>query len=208
MNKLWAPWREAYFSSQKTKPCFLCRIARSQRDRDHFVILRFRHSFAVLNLYPYNNGHTIIVPGGEKCGCGERGCLEAYASGTAIASFFREVIRGVGSSGKKITGEIVALAAKEKDPLALEAFQRAGYYLGIGLANLINLLNPEMLILGGSVMKSSRFLWPSMIRSARRHSWPSLFRACRIVKTRLDDRVGDLGALALVFSSRERSDVL
>jgi glucokinase len=153
-------------------------------------------------------GHTIVWPGGEKCGCGHRGCLEAYSSGTAIAQFVRDeirrgrrskVMRGVRSKGS-ITGEIVALAAAEKDPLALEAFHRAGYFLGVGLANLINVLNPEMLILGGSVMKSSRFLWASMTQSARQHAWPSLYRACRIVKTRLGDQVGDLGALALVFA--------
>ena len=153
-------------------------------------------------------GHTIIVPRGERCGCGHRGCLEAYASGTAIAQFVRDQIRrGRKSkvkkfvpSEKEITAEVVALAAERGDPLALEAFRRAGYYLGIGLANLINILNPEMLILGGSVMKSSRFFWSSMSRSVRRHAWPSLGRACKIVKTRLGDQVGDLGALALVFA--------
>lgn len=164
-------------------------------------------------------GHTVIVPGGEKCGCGHRWCLEAYASGTAIAKFVtREIrhgrkskirpltfnplpLRGRGEGeGGKMTAEKVAFAAERRDSLALEAFRRAGHFLGMGLANLINLLNPEMLILGGSVMKSSRFLWPSMIRSTRTHAWPSLYSACRIVKTRLGDRVGDLGALALVFA--------
>ena len=150
-------------------------------------------------------GHTVIVPQGEKCSCGRRGCLEAYASGTAIAQFVRRKIRRdpkstSSSAEKSITAEIVSLAAEKRDPLALEAFRRAGYYLGIGLANLINLLNPEMIILGGSVMKSSRFFWKEMNQSIHRHAWPTLYRACRIVKTRLGDRVGDLGALALVFA--------
>lgn len=146
-------------------------------------------------------GHTIIFPKGEKCGCGHRGCLEAYASGTAIAQFVRrEVARG---RQARITAELVAFAAEKKDPLALEAFRRAGYFLGIGLANLINLFNPEMLILGGSVMKSSRWLWPAMRASVRENAWPSLYRACRIVKTSLGDRVGDLGALALVFARHD-----
>lgn len=155
-------------------------------------------------------GHTIIVPGGARCGCGHRGCLEAYASGTAIAGFVREEIRRgrkskIGKfvrSERRITAETVALAARRGDPLALEAFRRAGYYLGIGLSNLINVLNPEMLILGGSVMKSSSFLWPSMTAAVRQNAWPSLARTCKIVKTRLGDRVGDLGALSLVFSEK------
>lgn len=160
-------------------------------------------------------GHSIIVPGGTRCGCGQRGCLEAYASGTAIAGFVRqEIHRNRKSkiwkwvrSPKRITAEIVALSAGERDPLSLEAFRRAGYFLGVGLANLINVLNPEMLILGGSVMKSSRFLWPSMKKSVRAHAWPSLYQSCRIVKTHLGDRVGDLGALALVFASRLQRDI-
>lgn len=152
-------------------------------------------------------GHAIIVPNGALCGCGHHGCLEAHASGTAIAKFVREEIskgraskvKSLAGSLSKINSAVVAVAAKKKDKLALEAYRRAGFYLGIGLANLINILNPEMLVLGGSVMKSSDLLWPSMTHSVKKHAWPSLYRACRIVKTRLGDRVGDLGALALVF---------
>ncbi len=147
-------------------------------------------------------GHTLIVPEGERCGCGRRGCLEAYASGTAIAQFVRREIR----KGRRtrlsglISAEKVSDAARKGDRLSIEAFRLAGYYLGIGLANLINIINPEMLILGGSVMKSSSLLWPSMIRSARTHAWPSLYAACRITRTQLGDQVGDFGALALVFA--------
>lgn len=154
-------------------------------------------------------GHTVVVPGGMRCGCGHHGCLEAYASGTAIAQFARKELLRVkiskilklAGSQKKVTAELVAEAAESGDPLALEAYRRAGHYLGVGLANLINILNPEMLILGGSVMKSSELLWPSMKDSVCRHAWPSLYKACRIVKTKLGDEVGDLGALALVFSN-------
>ena len=156
-------------------------------------------------------GHTIVCAGGERCGCGRRGCLEAYASGTAIAQFVRKelsqgrasYIRKLTKAPQKVTAGIIALAAKAKDRLSLEAYRRAGYFLGIDLANLINLLNPEMLFLGGSIMKSSHLLWPAMTRSVREHAWPILYRACRIVKTDLGDQVGDLGALALVFHGSE-----
>ena len=160
-------------------------------------------------------GHMIVCAGGERCGCGRRGCLEAYASGTAIARFVRkELVRGRASyirkltqAPQKVTADIIAQAAKTNDRLSLEAYRRAGYFLGIGLANLINLLNPERLILGGSIMKSSHLLWPAMTRSVREHAWPILYRACRIVKTDLGDQVGDLGALALVFADSGLSEI-
>lgn len=152
-------------------------------------------------------GHTIVVPKGAKCGCGQRGCLEAYASGTAIAHFVRDAlkkgrkskIRQCLSRPEKVSAEVVALFARKRDALALEAFRRAGYYLGVGLANLINLLNPERILLGGGVMKSWRYLWPEMTASLRHHAWPALCRACRIERASLGKEVGDLGALALVF---------
>lgn len=158
-------------------------------------------------------GHTVIVPEGEKCGCGNRGCLEAYASGTAIAQFVhREISQGkksivqqLAGAHHKITAEVIAAAAKRKDSLGLEAYRRAGNFLGIGLANLINVLNPELLILGGSVMKSSNLFWGPMRRSLKQHAWPTLYQGCRVVKTKLRDKVGDLGALALVFGKEVRS---
>ena len=141
-------------------------------------------------------GHTIVQARGERCGCGRRGCLEAYASGTAIAKFFQKNSRGSG----RLSAESIAREARQNNFAAREAYCRAGFYLGIGLANLINLLNPGKIILGGSVTKSFSLFWPTMMKSVRAHAWPVLSKACRIVKTDLEEGAGDLGALALVFS--------
>ncbi|MFA5038758.1 MAG: HIT domain-containing protein [Candidatus Omnitrophota bacterium] len=62
MKRLWAPWRMAYITDKKTKGCLFCRIRRSRQDRKNFVFLRTQHSLAVLNLYPYNNGHLMVAP--------------------------------------------------------------------------------------------------------------------------------------------------
>lgn len=62
MEKLWAPWRKAYILQKPTKKCFICRIKNSFQDAKHFVLKRTRYSLAVLNIFPYNNGHTIVVP--------------------------------------------------------------------------------------------------------------------------------------------------
>jgi len=61
LEHLWAPWRKKYFE-QKDRGCFLCRAVRGKNDRKHFVVERSKHSFSILNLYPYNNGHLMIVP--------------------------------------------------------------------------------------------------------------------------------------------------
>jgi glucokinase len=154
-------------------------------------------------------GHMTIVPGGELCNCGKHGCVEAYASGTAIARDARERIRRgaksrlleLGGRLGEITSEIVAKGARLGDVLALEVLRQAGRYLGIGLANLINILNPEVVAIGGSVMKASPYIWKPMMEAARAESWPVAFRACRIQKTSLGDDVVNLGAAALVFAA-------
>ena len=160
-------------------------------------------------------GHMTIVSGGNRCPCGQSGCLEAYASGTAIAADVRRKIRqGQGKSlvrrlaGKQVTAREIGLAARGGDRLALEAFQNAGHYLGIGIGSLLNLLNPEIVILGGGVFKSApRAHWQAMMRSAKKHAWPEAYRAARIVRTSLGDSVGNLGALALVFMPAKSNDL-
>lgn len=61
MNKLWAPWRINYVQGKKTKGCVFCKILKAKKDTQNFVLLRSKHCFAVLNKFPYNNGHTLIV---------------------------------------------------------------------------------------------------------------------------------------------------
>jgi ATP adenylyltransferase len=62
MNRLWAPWRSVYILGKKRKGCFICKSGRSKKDQKNLIIARTRHSFAILNLYPYNSGHVMVVP--------------------------------------------------------------------------------------------------------------------------------------------------
>lgn len=153
-------------------------------------------------------GHMKIVAGGRKCKCGKLGCLEPYASGTAIGRVAEEAMRkGTETKiseflepGGHVSAREVGLAAQKGDPLALHIFKEAGFYLGIGISNLLHLVNPGMVVLGGGVLRSSpKIFWSSMLRSCKQASWPPAFNAVRICRSRLKDRVGDLGALALVF---------
>ena len=154
-------------------------------------------------------GHMTLVPGGERCNCGKRGCLEAYASGSAIE---RYASRRASQKSKKnlgpylensrLTARGLSRAARKGNSLALETFQRAGSYFGVGLANLLNILNPELVVLGGGVIHSAPpIFWQSMRRSLKADAWPEALKSVRIVRTALSKNAGNLGALAVVFDS-------
>ncbi|MBI4387996.1 MAG: ROK family protein [Candidatus Omnitrophica bacterium] len=152
-------------------------------------------------------GHMTIEVNGERCSCGKRGCLEAYASGTVMARLASRLLKaGAKSSIRKycsnqhvITGEAVSKAASAKDFLAVQIKKRAGSYMGVGLGSLINLLNPKKVILGGGVLTDSNYFWQAMMRSTQKEAWPMPFKDCAIIKTKLGNRVGDLGAMAVAL---------
>lgn len=151
-------------------------------------------------------GHIIVNPEGPLCGCGHHGCLEAYASGTAIARDVAARMRAgkktritkmVGGDANKVNARVVSEAARLGDKLAIQAFRRAGTHLGIGIANLLRLFNPTMIVLGGSVTKAGPLLldpmWAAIKESAPAIYWEGL----AIVQAALSDDVGLLGAAAL-----------
>ena len=96
-------------------------------------------------------GHVCVVCDGEPCGCGNEGCLEQYASGTALARYVRE--RGGTSTGAEITE-----LARRGDEVALEAFARVGWWLGRGLADMASLLDPGLFVIGGGVADAGDLL--------------------------------------------------
>ncbi|MBN3039407.1 MAG: ROK family protein [Candidatus Omnitrophica bacterium] len=150
-------------------------------------------------------GHTVIMPGGPKCGCGKRGCLEALASGTAIARMAREkaaknspILRLAGKR-KDIDAGHVACAAEAGDRLAREIYARAAFYLAISVTNVIQVLNPEMIVIGGGVSKTGPLLFKPLIKSVRAFAWKRPYRSCKILPAKLKDKVGDLGAISLIL---------
>ncbi len=159
-------------------------------------------------------GHTTVQVDGEKCECGKLGCLEAYASGTAIAkSAIRELrtkkirsrILDYCKGIHDVSGYAVSKASMAGDPLAIQIRNRAGKFLGVGLANLIDLLNPNKIILGGGVLEDPHHVWGPMLKAAKRESWPYSLRNCKIVHTGLGSNVGDFGAIAVVLDRLKKS---
>lgn len=143
-------------------------------------------------------GHMVIRFGGERCSCGKRGCLEAYASGSAIESrYMRGLKRKKAYNAHLIASEIEKLVASKKDSLALSVYQEAGEALGIGFANMINIFDPEMIVVGGG-LRNSRLLF----QFAMPKKDELIFfkhNATRIVRARLGSHAGMIGA-TLLFS--------
>jgi len=114
-------------------------------------------------------GHVLAVPDGHPCGCGSRGCLEQYASGSALTRFAREaaaadpkaaadLLSRVDGDPAGLTGPMVTTAAREGDPVALDAFAQAGYWLGRGLADMVQIFDPQVLVVGGGVVEAGELL--------------------------------------------------
>jgi N-acetylglucosamine repressor len=150
-------------------------------------------------------GHTCIDRDGPLCACGNHGCLEALASGSAIAAAaLRELPANPSSSipalvrgdHNKITAETVAAAARQGDRLAREIYIRMGTVLGVGISNLINTFNPQCIILGGRVSKASDLFLPSCTETVRQRAW---YASTKDVKVSRLERGEVLGAAALVL---------
>ncbi len=143
-------------------------------------------------------GHVPVVTNGSLCGCGRKGCLEAHASGTAIAKMYTWL------SGRQVSGakDVVARLARG-DRKAKQSFEAAAYHLGTGLAILMNVLNPELIVLGGGVFKSApSFFIKKAMERCKQSAWLEAFKSCEVKKSILKGEAGDLGALSLVFLNR------
>lgn len=148
-------------------------------------------------------GHMVLNPEGPLCGCGGKGCLEVYASGRGIR---RMILKAIGKSDgkgivhkskedlRKITSEEVFEAAQKGDKIALKVFNEMGSYLGLGLVNLVNLFNPEKIVIGGKVSRA----WNFFIERAKEVVWQRAMKGQRekveIVQTECGDDAGILGA--------------
>jgi len=150
-------------------------------------------------------GHMCVDPfGGVACTCGSRGCLEVFASATAIVRMTREASPRYPDSilqgNEDRTAEMIFEAGKEGDELALEVFRRMGVYLGIGLANLINILNPEMIVLGGGVVNGWDLFGKHMHQQVEERAFPLLAARVKIVRAKCGDDAGLLGAARLALT--------
>ncbi|MCS7192831.1 MAG: ROK family protein, partial [Armatimonadetes bacterium] len=142
-------------------------------------------------------GHISIDPNGPKCGCGNYGCVELFASGPAIAQKAREyVLRGVETriskmaSPEEITAEHVAKAAQEGDFLAQSILAEAGKILGATLSGIVNLLNPDCIVIGGGVAQAGDWILEPVRWEIKRRALPDATKVLRVVPAALGTNAG------------------
>jgi glucokinase len=158
-------------------------------------------------------GHMIIDVNGPACACGSNGCLESFASGTAVARNARNRIKlgeesilvdMVEGEIEAINAEIIGEAAREGDTLAIDIFSRAAYYLGVGLVNLVNIFNPEMIVLGGGMAGQLEFLMEPARRVVDARAFRIAAETVVIEPTQLGNEAGVYGVAAYVFDRIKR----
>ena len=156
-------------------------------------------------------GHTTIETQGRRCACGNYGCLEAYASGPAIAERAREALvadgesqiaRRVGGDVSRITAQTVYEAADDGDAVALEVVRDTARFLGAGVANLLNVFNPQIVVLAGGVTAAGDNLFEPLRTEVRRRAFRPAWEATRIVPGELGSTAGVVGAGAMFLQAR------
>ncbi len=149
-------------------------------------------------------GHVVVDWRGRPCrGCGGRGCLEAYVSGTSIAERAAELLDGVStlSTVEVLTAAEVAAHAMAGDPLAVRVWQETVTALGVGLTSIVNMLEPELIVLGGGVTRAGDALVVPARAAVRAAAMTPGGRAVRVERAALGDRVGVVGAAAVAMRS-------
>jgi glucokinase len=159
-------------------------------------------------------GHIIIEVGGPRCGCGNRGCWEALASRTAMARDIRKAVKKgektvltkmLGKRIREAPSHAIREAYEEGDELVKKVVRRAAKYIGIGIGSLVNVLNPEVVVLGGGVIEALGVYMMEIIeRNARSIAFEFAIKDVRFAKAELGDDAGIIGAAMLAREALAR----
>jgi glucokinase len=191
------------------------------KDFDNFIVLTLGTGLGGGFIYKgelyegaFEVGHMVIEPNGLFCTCGSSGCLESYASGRAIVDRATTAMeKGTESilskccdgNFYKITPEDIYKAALDGDNLSRELFRPLGHFLGIGIANLINLLSPEAVIIGGGLVGAWDLFIEELNKEVSKRAFKPLYARVKILKTVLNKECGSIGAAGLAFNAAKHS---
>jgi glucokinase len=156
-------------------------------------------------------GHMVVDPNGTRCPCGKWGCWERYASGTGLGVLGRELATAgsapvltarAGGDPEDVKGEHVTAAAATGDPAAVEIMRRFGWWVALGLVNLVNLLDPSTIVVGGGLVEAGEVLLAPVRRAFGELAMASVRRVPpQIVAARLGSRAGAVGAALLAANA-------
>ena len=151
-------------------------------------------------------GHTKVVMGGKLCGCGQKGCWEAYASATGLIreAMGRLVVNKKNklyemTKGRELEAKDIFDAAKDGDEFSLDIVDYEAEYLALGISNLLNTLDPEIVVLGGGVSLAGEFLTDRIEEKLKKYALPSALEGLKIVRAELGNDAGILGAAYLAM---------
>ena len=152
-------------------------------------------------------GHMTVEAGGLPCGCGNTGCLEMYTSGRAVAAEAAARLRKGEKSGlienvENLTAEMVGNAAQKGDKLACDVIARAAFYLGVGMVNIANIFNPDMIIIGGGLAGLGEMLIAPGRKMVAERAFSINSRNVKIVKAKLGTEAGVYGAATFAYDKR------
>ena len=157
-------------------------------------------------------GHMTIYPDGAKCNCGNYGCLESYSSATAVRRMVREALADsnsktvlrewVRNEDPSSVPEVVMKAALEGDEVALRIWEQFGIALGIGMASLVNILNVEMIVIGGGVSQAWEMFIDKAIAELKRRALRAPAERVKVLKSVLGDDEGIIGASYLALNAK------
>jgi len=157
--------------------------------------------------YAVEFGHTVVQTDGRPCACGSRGCLETLVAGPGILLTALELMKDDPQSllhriAEPLTSERIFDAAIAGDGVSQATFRRTGAWLGVGCANLINMLNLELIVLGGGVMAAGDLLMIPLLAEVQQRALTPSLQDCRIVQSKLWPEAGVIGAAMLARDRR------
>ena len=157
-------------------------------------------------------GHTCIVDGGRQCECGLKGCLETYVAAKGVILTAKELLeknpyeQSLLRDCERLTPKIIADYCNLGDNIAIETFRRTGYMLGMSLANLAAVIDPEAIILSGGIAKAGKWLLDPLEESFADHLFHNIRDKVKIIVSNINSRDRDvLGASALAWEVKEYS---
>jgi len=157
-------------------------------------------------------GHMSICYDGRKCRCGGIGCLETYASAPAMVKDTKRLLKRKGKSIihklikgdlNRLTTEIIFQAEKKGDVLASQVINQACAYLGAGIASAVNLLNPQVVVIGGGVSEGGKSFIQRIEKEVKKRAFPSATKSLKVVKAKLGNDAGFIGAAILCSSASQ-----